>query len=395
MSEKVYVTGLGIISSLGLNLTETYQSLLAERSGLERIKYLNTIHKDYFVAEVKASNKELSQMLGIDYKLDLPRTTLLAVKAAAEAFADAGLNANLAATTGIISGTTVGGMDKTERQYKIEGAGFDYIKSHSCGYSTEVVADYIGLNGYISTISTACSSAANAVLIGSRLIKHGLADRILVGGTDALARFTLNGFKSLLILDPNECKPFDKNRKGLNLGEGAAYIVIESEKSARKRGAKILAEVAGYANANDAHHQTASSPDGVGPYLCMEKALKVAGLPADAIDYVNVHGTGTENNDITEAIAMQSIFGSKMPLFSSTKSYTGHTLGASGAIEAIFSILSIQNEILFPNLRFTEKMEGFDKEPIKKVTPNTKVNHIMSNSFGFGGNDSSLIFSKV
>jgi 3-oxoacyl-[acyl-carrier-protein] synthase-1 len=218
---------------------------------------------------------------------------------------------------------------------------------------------------------------------------------VVAGGTDAVTKFTLNGFNTLMILDKQPCRPFDENRAGLTLGEGAAFVVLESEESVKAGNKTILAEVAGYGNANDAYHQTASSPEGTGAFLAMSKALKLSGLPADRIDYVNVHGTGTQNNDLSEGIAMQKIFGNEMPPFSSTKPYTGHTLGAAGAIEAVISVLSILHGTLFPNLGFETPMKELKLVPVTKLMEGMEVHNILSNSFGFGGNNSTLILSKV
>ena len=167
----------------------------------------------------------------------------------------------------------------------------NFIDTHFSGVSTDLIANELGINEYVSTISTACSSAANAIMLGARLIKNNILDRVLVGGIDSLSKFTLNGFNTLMILDTDWCKPFDENRKGLNLGEGAAFLVLESENMITKFNKKSLAVLSGYGNANDAHHQTASSPEGYGATLAMQKAFQVAGFSADKIDYINAHGT--------------------------------------------------------------------------------------------------------
>jgi 3-oxoacyl-[acyl-carrier-protein] synthase-1 len=198
-----------------------------------------------------------------------------------------------------------------------------------------------------------------------------------------------------MILDKAGCRPFDENRAGLTLGEGAAYVILESEEIVKTRNKKVLAELTGYANANDAYHQTASSPEGTGAWLAMQQALLLSGLKPEQISYVNVHGTGTQNNDLSEGIALQKIFGEKMPPFSSTKSYTGHTLGAAGAMEAVISVMSISHGILFPNLRFETPMKELDITPLTKVMRNVEVRNVLSNSFGFGGNNSTLILSKT
>jgi 3-oxoacyl-[acyl-carrier-protein] synthase-1 len=197
-----------------------------------------------------------------------------------------------------------------------------------------------------------------------------------------------------MILDNEWCRPFDESRAGLNLGEGAAYIVIESAESAAKRNVPVLAKVAGYANSNDAYHQTASSPDGKGATAAMQSTLQMAGISPKQVDYINAHGTATPNNDLSESTAIQNIFGDNWPPFSSTKAFTGHTLAAAGAIEAVYSVLSLQHNIIFPNLNFNNPIPEFNKRPITTLTNIESLNYILSNSFGFGGNCSSLLFSK-
>jgi len=266
------------------------------------------------------------------------------------------------------------------------------LSLHSCGDSTEKMALFLGIEGFITTYSTACSSAANAIMMGARMIKSGRVDRVIAGGVDALSCFTLNGFNSLMILDRNHCRPFDRSRAGLNLGEGAGFIVMEAEDNVKP--GKALAYLSGYANANDAHHQTASSPEGIGAMLSMQKAIEIAGIGSNDVSYINAHGTGTLNNDSSEARAIANLFGKHVPPYSSTKSLTGHALGASGGIEAVFSIQSIVNQELYAGLNFSLSDEDLD---IKPLIQNRKceVKHVLSNSFGFGGNNSTLIFSKV
>jgi len=196
-----------------------------------------------------------------------------------------------------------------------------------------------------------------------------------------------------MILSDTDCKPFDENRKGLNLGEAAAYLVLESEEIIKKENKKVIAYVSGYANANDAFHQTASSDGGDGATLAMKKALEVANLSPDAIDYVNAHGTATPNNDSSESKALQRVFGKSIPDMSSTKAYTGHTLAAAAAIEAVFSVLALQYSKIFPNLNFETPIAATNIIPAVDVLEKN-INHVLSNSFGFGGNCSTLIFSK-
>jgi 3-oxoacyl-[acyl-carrier-protein] synthase-1 len=290
-------------------------------------------------------------------------------------------------------------MDRSEQFYKEfqknnnSGRLRDVI-THDCADSTEVIADSTGIKDYVSTINTACSSSANAIMIGVRMIKYGILDRALVGGVDALTLFTLNGFNSLMILDKDGCKPFDEQRNGLTLGEGAGFLMIESGRTIRKTNKTALCEITGYGNACDAFHQTASSPDGEGAYLSMKKALEVAGLTPDMIDYINAHGTGTKNNDLSEGKAIERLFHGHAPRFSSTKSFTGHALGAAGGIEAVLCVMSIQNQWIYPNLNFKQQMTELSMTPVTSFENSIPVRNIMSNSFGFGGNNTSLIFSR-
>jgi len=231
-------------------------------------------------------------------------------------------------------------------------------------------------------------------MFGARLLQHNLLDAVIVGGTDALSRFTLNGFNTLMILDHAHCRPFDATRRGLNLGEGAGYLVLERSEDALREKKTLFAKVSGYANANDAFHQTASSENGEGPFLAMQRAVAKARLSPQHIDYINVHGTGTDNNDLTEGIAMKRLFGDHVPPFSSTKAFTGHTLGAAGVIESIISILAINHNQAFPNVNFKEVIPETGLTPVKELTE-LSINHVLTNSFGFGGNDSSVVFSKI
>ncbi|MBI5542112.1 MAG: beta-ketoacyl-[acyl-carrier-protein] synthase family protein [Bacteroidia bacterium] len=401
MVTRIFITGTGVISSIGNNEKEVFDCVKTGRSGIGISKSLQSVYRNEIpVGEVILNNKELSDLAGIDNKLPNSRTALLGVIAAKEAVVNAGISNINEFKTGLISSTSVGGMDRSEVFYKefykdkTKGRLKD-IAAHDCGESTQKIASVLKLNGYYTTISTACSSAANAIMLGARLIRNGYADRIIAGGTDALSLFTINGFNSLLILDRSFCRPFDETRSGLNIGEGAGYVVLESEDCLKKTGKKAMAELTGYGNACDAFHQTASSPEGDGAYLAITKAFSSGVIKPEMIDYINVHGTGTPNNDLSEGMALQKVFNNKVPHFSSTKSATGHTLGASGGIEAVLSIMAIKNKIIFPSLNFKEQMKELTICPVKQIIENAQVNHVLSNSFGFGGNNTSLIFSAV
>lgn len=398
MNKGVAITGMGIISAIGNNVEENFNALKQGKHGISRVDLLSTIQRDeIMVGEIKLTNDELIAQLNLPESNNYSRTALLGVIAAKEAFANAGITDIKKYRTGIVSGTSVGGMDKTEKyyyDYLTEKESQKYIDSHHAGDSTQKIAEQLGIEeSLITTISTACSSAANAILLGARLIKSGRLDRVIVGGADCLSKFTINGFKTLMILSDTYSTPFDENRKGLNLGEAAAYLVLESDEVVKAENKTVLARVVGYGNANDAFHQTASSDNGEGATLAMEKALKVAGLKPEEIDYINVHGTATGNNDVSEGRAIINVFGENIPDFSSTKSFTGHTLAAAGAIEAVYSILALQHNLIFPNLNFKTPMKEFSMIPETELKEK-EIHTVLSNSLGFGGNCSTLIFSK-
>lgn len=398
MSKGVAITGMGIISAIGNNVEENYQALINGEKGITRVSKIQTIHKDaIMVGEIDFTNQDFEQQLGLSEDNNYSRTALLGVVAAKEAVKHAGITDINDCKTGLISATSVGGMDMTEKyyyDYLTNEATQKYIEGHHAGDSTQKIAEQLGIEeSLVTTISTACSSAANAIMMGARLIKSGQLDRVIVGGADCLSKFTINGFKTLMILSDTYNTPFDDNRKGLNLGEAAAFLVLESETVVKANNRKVLAYVKGYGNANDAYHQTASSDHGDGATLAMEKALKVSGLQPTDIDYINAHGTATANNDLSEGRAIIRVFGDNVPDFSSTKAYTGHTLAAAGAIEAVYAVLAIQNGVVYPNLNFETQMQEFGITP--QLTLKEKaLDTIMSNSFGFGGNCSTVIFSK-
>lgn len=397
MKQAAYIVNTGIITAIGNDTAACLDALLHTKSGIGKAYHLKTHWSDELpVAEVNLSNEEMANMAGVDTRW--PRTALLsaiAVKEAWQPFADKvkGLK------TGFFSATTVGGMDLTENVYKAfkedsTSVDFKNIKNHECGAITELVANHFGINDFVTTISTACSSSANSIMMAVQMIGNGMLDVAIAGGADSLSRFTLNGFNTLMILDKQPCQPFDNNRRGLNLGEGAGYVLLMSEKAIQQCRATASCIVSGYANANDAYHQTASSPDGTGNKLAMGNALKVANLQPIDIDYINLHGTGTANNDSSEGKAIEALFADKVPMASSTKAYTGHTLAAAGGVEAVFSSLSIMHGIMYPNLRWETQMEDVGFKPVTTLQQGLAIRHVLSNSFGFGGNCSSLVFSK-
>lgn len=401
MTQRVFVTGAGIVSALGIGQRATLNALLENRSGVGTVRYLPTVHEEFPVGEVPMSNTEMSQILGASYPATELRTVLMGCLAARETVENARLTADDISRAAFISGTTVGGMDNTERHFahivntdaNAKCPSRKEIKYNDCGYSTQMIADYIGRFRTTTTTSTACSSAANAIILGANMIKAGIADIVVAGGSESLSRFHLNGFNSLMILDKNVCRPFDMNRQGINLGEGAGYIVLESEASVRRRDANISGVLSGYANTCDAYHQTATSENGEGAYRSMRKAMDMARLTPSDIDYINAHGTGTPNNDLTELAAMQRIWDHHLPPFSSTKALTGHTTSASGAIESVLCLLMLRHGFIPCNAPCTSPIDE-DAMPVQSTQRNVQLRNIINNSFGFGGNDSTLIFSR-
>ena len=395
MIEPIYITGTGVVSAIGIGKAATLEALLSNRSGVGPLKYLKTEHKEFPVGEVKLTDAEMRERLGIKPDAVTTRTALMGMLALGEALDEARLTPDMLPKVGFISGTTVGGMDMSEQYYLdyLNGdAHKEYIAVYDCGSCSEMTAGHFGKFAFATTLATACSSAANAVIQGANMIRCGKADIVVVGGSECITKFHLNGFNSLMILDTNPCRPFDATRSGLNLGEGAAYLVLESAESAKRRGVEPQALLSGYGNACDAFHQTASSPDGEGAYRAMKEALALAGLQPKDIDYINAHGTGTPNNDVSESQAMMRLFGGQVPPVSSTKPFTGHTTSASGSIEAVFCILALQQGFLPVNLNWSQAM---DNGIVPVAKPEKKaLKHVLCNAFGFGGNDSSLLISN-
>lgn len=392
---KIYVTGIGTITGIGSNVAENIDSLKHRKHGMGKVSLFSTLI-DVPVCEVKYTNEQLKSHLSLPLSKSYSRTTLLGMMAAKEALTDAQIDVETL-RIGFISSTSVGGMDRSEVFYTDfrsdnSSGNLRDIVSHDCGDSTEQIANFLGISHFVTTISTACSSASNAIILGARMIKNGLLDAVVVGGTDALCKFTLNGFNSLMILDKEYCRPFDQSRAGLNLGEGAGYIVLQSEKSVKRNAYCLLS---GYANANDAYHQTASSPEGAGAYLCMQRAIDMAAISPEKVDYINLHGTGTPNNDLSESKAIVRLFGASIPHLSSVKSFIGHTLGASEGIEAVYSVLSVNKGAIFPNLNFREPIDETSLIPVTTWQEDIAIKHVLSNSFGFGGNVASLVFSSL
>jgi 3-oxoacyl-(acyl-carrier-protein) synthase len=387
---------MGVISAIGNTVAENHAALVQGSCG---IKKLNNFPSKYAgilpFGMVGAGTEDLKAKLQLTVP-GVTRTTLLAMHAASEAIAHAGLTLQQLTSpqTALIGATTVGGMCLMDELYKDANrtsGGSEFISSYDCASVYMFLQDHYGITGLVNTINTACSSSANAIMYGARLIKNGFAKRVIAGGADSLSKFTINGFNALHILSKEICTPFDENRQGLNLGEGAAFVILEGEESIG--GKKVYAELTGYCNCNDAFHPSSLSDDGDGPRLAMAGALASAEINANAIDFINAHGTATPNNDEVESKALKKVFGDEVPAFASVKANIGHTLGAASAIEAVYSILNLVHQELYAGLNFKQPISTTGLVPITAYIQ-TKVRNVMSNSFGFGGNCSSLIFSK-
>jgi 3-oxoacyl-(acyl-carrier-protein) synthase len=395
--ERVYITGIGAISALGKNVSENLKALRKGEGGIRKAKHFKSNFADeLFFAEIDQSDEQLRNSLNINSRPDFTRTSLIAFAAFEEAIKDARLSQGIISdlSTAIISSSSVGGMCYTDELYhdaNLTGTPSPFIRSYEGSDHTLRIVERYKIGGISDTINTACSSSANAIMLGVRLIKSGRAKRVIVGGADCLAKFTVNGFNSLTIVSREPCRPFDKFRDGLTLGEAAAYLVLEGEESVQ--GKRRYAEVKGCGNANDAHHPSATSDEAFGPIGAMRRALENADLEPEQIDYINAHGTGTPNNDLTESFAFSQVF-KKVPPYNSTKSYTGHTLAAAGALEAVYSVLSIQNGELYPSLNCSKPLEEYSFSPIEAFQSGINIQNVLSNSFGFGGNCTSVILSK-
>lgn len=386
---NIAVRGIGIISALGNGAGETLAALRAGRSGIGKLTLFRSA-VDVPVGEVRRDNRALGELLGIPARETPSRTALLGMIAAAQAVADAAIPA--AARVALVSGTSVGGMDLTENFYRDfrsdNGRGrLRSVAGHDCADSTRRIAEYCGITGYTATVSTACSSAANTVITGALLLENDMADYVVAGGTDALCRFTLNGFNSLSILDPERCRPFDATRAGLNLGEGAGYVVLAREEP----GMRSYCRLAGYANANDAHHQTASSETGEGAYRAMAEALARSGLGARGLHQRTRHGDAEQRPDRRHRSAAAVRRAGAAVQFDEGLHRARAGRGGRHRSRAVGAGHRARTALRQSRIRGADSGAG---AAAVAETESAAVNSVLSNSFGFGGNCSSLIFAK-
>lgn len=391
------ITGTGIICAAGRGVREVWDSIRTAQSGLGGLTlFAAPRYAHHLVGQVR---QDVGALAG---GVRGGRSDKLGWIAAQEALAHAGLALGLGAIgperVGVVLGATVGGMLGTEQVlielWREERRRFGPLRFHECAGATDLCARQLGARGPCVTLATACSAGALAIALAGELIETGEADLVLAGGSDSLCRLTLNGFGSLLLLDPNGCRPFDARRAGISLGEGAAMLVVEAEETARARGARILARLAGTGVSCDAWHATAPHPAGHGAFAAMQRALAQSGLAPADIDYVSAHGTGTPDNDVMEARALRRLFGERLPPVASVMRFFGHTLAASGAIKAVVCVEALQEQALPPNPGFEQPDPNVGFQPVKEFCPQ-RLAHVLSNSFGFGGNNVALVLSHT
>jgi 3-oxoacyl-[acyl-carrier-protein] synthase II len=394
----VAVTGLGVVSALGPDTATFEAGLRAGRSGIAPLTLFDTTG---FRAKLAAQAPDPTTPANLDRPERLQtasRPDRFGLQAAFEAIADAGLHAHSLRGAALVFGTGTGGLPSTEEYVKAGGGPPELLVPHQPASVTDLVARHLGVHGPRTTIMTACSSSATAIGYAADRIRLGHVDVALAGGAEGLTRLTYAGFGCLRATAPGDepCRPFDVDRKGLTLGEGAAVLVLEELEHARARGAEVLAIVAGWGITADAHHMTAPHPEGEGAARAMTMALEDAGVAAEAIGYVNAHGTGTPQNDAAETRALKSVLGARaesVPV-SSIKSMVGHTLGAAGAIEAAAAVLSLQHGFLPPTVHLRNPDPAFGLDFIPGAAREAQVAAVMSNSFAFGGNNTVLVLTR-
>lgn len=402
LMEPIYITGMGMNCSLGWTPEDIHTSLITDaQAGISNIEILNTRHRGTFpVGEIKQETADMRSEITNQRGYELNRTVILATKAVDQAIEQARHAHRAGGRLGVISGTTVGGMDASEDGYvdHIKGRvhNSNFFQMGDGGFCTEFLAERLGGAQYLSTISTACSSSLNAIGNAVQLLQAGQLDIAIAGGADALCRFTINGFNSFMLLDQNRCRPFDASRTGINLGEGAAYFVLETGSSLRRTGNKPIAMITGYGNHNDRFHPSSHSPEGKGIQLSIRSALEQANISSTEVDYILTHGTGTPNNDASEGIAIHSLFPEgSIPDYISLKSSFGHTLAASGAINTGVGITSILTGTKYANYNWSQSMPELESGPLVTTLQQQTVKNVIINANGMGGYCSSMVLSKA
>lgn len=409
MKRRVVITGLGTVNPVGNSVNEAWNNVKKGVCGIAPITRVDvTEHAVKVAGEVKDFNPE-----GVIDKKELRRLdrySQLAIVSATEAFLDSGINMENedAHRCGVIFSSGIGGMETTEANFATgEKRGFDkvspfYIPMTISNMAAGNIAIRVGFKGMCTCVVTACASSNNAIGDAFHYIRDGYAEVMLCGGSEAaITHLGIGGFSSMKALntteDPNRASiPFDKERAGFVMGEGAATLILEELEHAKKRGAKIYAEVVGYGASCDAYHITAPCPDGSGGAAAMTMAIKDAGIEPTDVGYINAHGTSTHLNDAGETMAIKTAFGEHAYklMVSSTKSMTGHLLGGAGAVEAVFSAMALKDGFIPATINYQVPDEECDLDIVPNEGRNVQVDYALSNSLGFGGHNASIILKR-
>lgn len=397
----IAVTGLGLVTPIGSGRQEVWEGLLAGRSGFAPVESFDTgVFTTHLGAEVRGFDP--APWTRRHDPASLGRASLLAIAAARQALEDAGLDPEslVPERAGVAMGTTSGEPREVERfddrflAGELDRVGPEFISLYPCHMIAAHVAREVGFAGPNLMIPTACAAGNYAIAHAVDVLRAGRADLMLAGGADAFSRITYTGFHRLGAIAPERCQPFDRNRKGMIPGEGAAVLVLETLERALARGARVYAELAGYGLTCDAHHMTAAHPEGDGAARAMEKALADSGASPEDVSYVSAHGTGTPTNDRLEVLAVRRVFGeaARRTPMSSIKSMIGHTMGAASAIEAAVCALAVFEDRIPPTMNLEDPEEDLD------FVPNEARDHrvllAMNNAYAFGGNNASVILRK-
>lgn len=403
-SKRVVVTGLGIITSIGKNVSSFKKALFDGKCGIGDISLFDTHGFPTQTAGQIRSNNLKGHFKSRDIK-HASRCDILGLIAAKEAFSSAGnlLKKYQADDIGIVLGGGAGGMHSWENYRRAAWEGSKNpdaspVLAFSPGTLTDFIGNHYLLSGIRSTVTTACSSSATAMGYGFDLVRSGAQKVVVSGGSESLSELTFAGFNSLKVTDPNICRPFDKHRRGLSLGEGAAILILEDYDHALNRNANIWGEIMGYAINSDAFHLTSPDPSARGVSRVMTNALENSGIQPNQVDYINAHGTATKVNDKMETKAIKNVFGlkkAKTLAISSTKSMVGHCLGASGAIEAAATILALKEQIVPPTIHYKTPDPECDLDVVPNHSRAMEIQIALCNSFAFGGNNTSIVFGRA
>lgn len=400
ISKRVAVTGMGVFCSIGKSVKEFTQSLKSGRTGIGAITLFDTSKYPCKIgAEIRDYRPE--KFFGKKGFKRLSRTDQFALIASEEAVNDSGIYFYPLEEIGVCLGAGAGGMFEAEtyhREVLLKGRSKpSLVWSFIPSYSTDRISEKFGFSGPKFTVTTACSSSATAIGYGADLIRSGKCKAVLCGGSEALSELTFGGFNSLKAIDLSPCKPFDRRRAGMSLGEGAGILILEDFNQAVKRDTKIYAQFLGYGIGGEAYHITAPEPTGIREAHVMRDAIEESEMTLSEVDYINAHGTGTPLNDKVETLSIKNVFKERaysIPI-SSIKSMVGHCLGSAGAIEAIASVLSMMNQFIPPTLHYQEGDEDCDLDYVSEKSREMDVKGVLSNSFAFGGNCTSLVFKKI